>query len=78
MYAKIRWKWTTKNKKKGKKSKKNLKKKIEKNIFAICLGSKSRNREEFTKLRPKTESRNSGDHEFWNHEMRGSPVAAPA
>ena len=23
---------------------------------------------------PQTESRNSGDHELWNHEMRGSPV----
>ena len=25
-------------------------------------------------MRPKTESRNSGDHELWNHEMLGSPV----
>ena len=23
---------------------------------------------------PETKSRNSGDHELWNHEMRGSPV----
>ena len=23
---------------------------------------------------PQTESRNSGDHELWNHEMRGFPV----
>ena len=29
---------------------------------------------EFTKLRPETESWNSGDHELWNHEMRVSPV----
>ena len=36
--------------------------------------SKSWNGEEFTKLRPETESQNSGDHELWNHEMRGSPV----
>ena len=25
-------------------------------------------------LRPETESRNGGDHELWNHEMRGFPV----
>ena len=25
-------------------------------------------------MRPKIESRNSGDQELWNHEMRGSPV----
>ena len=25
-------------------------------------------------MRPKMESRNSGDHELWNHEMRGFPV----
>ena len=23
---------------------------------------------------PETDSWNSGDHEFWNHEIRGSPV----
>ena len=23
---------------------------------------------------PETKSRNSGDHELWNHEMRGPPV----
>ena len=34
----------------------------------------SRNREEFTKLNLENESRNREDHEFWNHEMRGSPV----
>ena len=27
----------------------------------------------FTKLRPETESWNGGDHELWNHEMRGFP-----
>ncbi len=26
------------------------------------------------KLMPATKSRNKGDHEFWNHEMWGSPV----
>ena len=25
-------------------------------------------------MRPETESRNSGDHELWYHEMQGSPV----
>ena len=25
-------------------------------------------------MRPKIESRNSGDHELWNHEIRGFPV----
>ena len=25
-------------------------------------------------MRPKMESRNSGDHELWNHEMQGFPV----
>ena len=25
-------------------------------------------------MSPKIESRNSGDHELWNHEMWGSPV----
>jgi hypothetical protein len=29
---------------------------------------------EFTKLGPETESRNGGDHKFWIHELRGSPV----
>ena len=28
----------------------------------------------FLQKRPETESRNSGDHELWNHEMQGSPV----
>ena len=42
-------------KKKSKKSKKN--------------SSKSWNVEEFTQLRPVTESRNSGDQKLWNHEM---------
>ena len=27
-------------------------------------------------MRPKIESWNSGNHELWNHEMRGSPVLA--
>ena len=35
---------------------------------------KSWNGEEFPKLIIKPESRNSGNHELWNHEMRGSPV----
>ena len=35
---------------------------------------KSWNGEEFTESVPETESRNSEDHKFWNHEMRGSPV----
>ena len=30
---------------------------------------------EFTKLRPETESRSSGNHELWNHEIQGSPVS---
>ena len=25
-------------------------------------------------MKKKPESRNSGDHELWNHEMQGSPV----
>ena len=57
---------------------KNLKKKKKWDFFLKKLGffsEKSWYGEEFTKLRPETESRNSGDHEFWNHEMRGSPVA---
>ena len=29
---------------------------------------------EFTRLRPETKLRNSGDHELKNHEMRGTPV----
>jgi hypothetical protein len=43
-------------------------------FFFYFFISKSRNREEFTKFNLENESRNSGDHEFWNHEMRGSPV----
>ena len=35
---------------------------------------KSRNGGEFMKLVPETESWNSEDQEFWNHEMRGSHV----
>ena len=57
---------------------KNFEKKIqkicEKQLFFWFFSSKSWNGEEFTKLRPETESRNSGDYELWNHEMRGSPV----
>ena len=52
---------------------------IQKNIFLKkyflwVYFSKSWNGREFMKLRPKTESRSSWDHEFWNHEMRGSLV----
>ena len=43
-------------------------------FFLGFFSEKSWNGEEFTKLRPETESRNSGDHELWNHEMRGSPI----
>ena len=43
-------------------------------IFFYIFFSKSRNCEEFTKLRPETESRICEDHELWNHEMRGPPV----
>ena len=32
---------------------------------------------EFTKMTG-TESQNSGDHEFWNHEMQESPVLQSA
>ena len=42
--------------------------------FWFFFSSKSWNWEELTKLRPETESRNRGDHELWNHKMRGSPV----
>ena len=35
---------------------------------------KSWNGREFTKLVPETESRIRENHEFWNHEMWGSPV----
>ena len=45
-----------------------------KKFFFGFFFSKSWNGGEFTKLRPETESRNRGDHELWNHEMRGSPV----
>ena len=44
-------------------------------FFFSFLRSKSRNDGEFTNLMPEIESRNGGDHEFWNHEMRGSPVS---
>ena len=50
-------------------SKKILKKKILGFFF-----SKSWNGGKFTKLRPEIESRNGGDHELWNHEIRGLPV----
>ena len=46
----------------------------EKNFFFWIFFSKSWNEGEFTNLRPETESRNRGDHELWNHEMRGFPV----
>ena len=46
----------------------------EKKIFFGFFFSKSWNEGEFTNLRPETESRNRGDHELWNHEMRGFPV----
>ena len=58
---------------KKKKSKKSKKKSHFFLLFLIFF-SKSWNGEEFTKLRPETESPNSGDHELWNHEMRGSPL----
>ena len=32
------------------------------------------NGKEFTILVPETELWNSGDHKFWNHEMRWSPL----
>ena len=57
---------------------KNLKKIPKKILKKIFFGgfflSKSWNGGEFTKLRPETESRNSGNHKLWNHKMRGSPV----
>ena len=46
----------------------------EKKFFFWIFFSKSWNEGEFTNLRPETESRNRGDHELWNHEMRGFPV----
>ena len=49
---------------------------INKKLWIRFFSSKSWNGEEFTKLRPERESRNSGDHELWNHEMRESPVYA--
>ena len=57
-----------------KKSKKKNPKIFQKNFFfAFFLVKipKWRGNHEFM---PKTESRNGGHHEFWNHEMRGSPV----
>ena len=48
--------------------------KSRKKIFFLQIFLKSRNREDFTNLVPEIKSRNSGDHEFWNHEMRGPPV----
>ena len=51
---------------------------LKKLFSAIFWGSKSRNSGESTKFRPEIESRNSGDHEFWNHEMRRPPVVSKA
>ena len=46
-----------------------------KNVYQFLLKvRKSWNVGEFTKLVPETESQNREDHEFWNHEMWGSPV----
>ena len=43
---------------------------LKKKIFWIFFSKLN----QFTKLRPETESRNSGDHELWNHKMQESPV----
>ena len=43
------------------------------NLLVIFLESKSWNGREFPKLRLETESRNSGDHKFWNHEIQRIP-----
>ena len=57
-----------------KKIPKNFRKFSKKIFFFAFFGSKSRNGGEIHEIRPETESRNSGDHEFWNHEMGGPPV----
>ena len=46
------------------KNKKESKKISEKKIFDVF----------FDEIWSQTESRNSGEHELWNHEMQGSPV----
>ena len=51
-----------------------FKKNFKNKFFFWIFFSKSWNGGEFTKLRPKTELRNRGNHKLWNHEMRGSPV----
>ena len=53
----------------------NWKKNPEKKFFFFAIFfSKSRNGEDFHEISAETKSRNSGDHEFWNHEMWGPPV----
>ena len=64
-----------KDTKKSRKNPENFPKIFWNKFFFDFFISKSRNREEFTKFNLENESRNSGDHEFWNHEMRGSPVS---
>ena len=50
------------------------KKKSKKILIFSLIFLKSWSGEEFTKLRPETESRNSGDHKLWNHKIQGFPV----
>ena len=49
-------------------------KKSKKKFFFANYYSKSRNGGEIHEIGALNKSRNGGDHEFWNHEMRESPV----
>ena len=50
------------------KKKNSEKKKFQKKIFFLDFFLQNH------EIWPQTESRNSRDHELWNHEMRGAPV----
>ena len=59
-----------KNWKQKKNPKKNSEKKISEKKFFFWIFFLQNH-----EIWPQTESRNGGDHELWNHEMRGSPVS---
>ena len=60
-----------------KKIPKNLRKFFEKNFFFCFFLVKIPKWQGNSRIWGLKQLRNSGDHEFWNHEMWGSPVVAP-
>ena len=61
-----------------KKIQKNFRKISKKNFFFAFFLVKILKWRENSQIWGLKQSRNSGDHEFWNHEMRGSPVVLTA